>query len=122
MESIDTAMAKKMVAANAIRSASIIGMPGGWSVVVKYGATECALSAQRSKNVRLWRSLDSCVIYVRNELGISRFDGLDTSNYSEQGIFERKRDDTSNRMKAAHDAMARRNNLDEVEKSSSDPF
>ncbi len=34
---IDTAMAKRLVEAAAIRGASIIGQPGGWSVVLKLG-------------------------------------------------------------------------------------
>mgnify|MGYP000025178467 FL=1 len=34
---IDTAMAKRLVEAAAIRGAAIIGQPGGWSVVLKLG-------------------------------------------------------------------------------------
>ncbi|MHB9118324.1 MAG: type II toxin-antitoxin system RelB family antitoxin [Burkholderiales bacterium] len=99
-------MAKRLVEANAIRGASIVGMPGGWGVLVKYGMTECHLSAQRSKKVRMWRSLDSCVAYLKNELGIARIDGLDASNFSVQGLQERKRDDSAARMKGAHEAAA----------------
>ena len=53
---IDTAMAKRMVEASAIRGASIIGQPGGWSVVLKLGLQERALGAQRSDTPRTWRS------------------------------------------------------------------
>jgi hypothetical protein len=37
---IDTAMARRMVEASAILGASIIGVPGGWSVMLRLGQTE----------------------------------------------------------------------------------
>lgn len=98
-------MAKQLAAANAIQGASIVGVPGGWNVIVKYGEAESPLSAQRSKKVRLWRSLDSCVAYVKNELGIDRVAGLDASNFSAHGL-QRKRSDTASRMKSTHEAAA----------------
>ena len=63
---IDTAMAKRMVEASAIRGASIIGQPGGWSVVLKMGLQERPLGAQRSDKPRTWRSLDRAVAYLKN--------------------------------------------------------
>ena len=45
---IDTAMAKRLVEAAAIRGAAIIGQPGGWSVVLKLGMQDKALGVQRS--------------------------------------------------------------------------
>ena len=59
---IVTSMAKRMVEASAIRGASIIGQPGGWSVVLKMGLQERPLGAQRSDKPRTWRSLDRAVI------------------------------------------------------------
>jgi len=80
---IDTLLARRMVEAAAIRGASIIGQPGGWSVMLKIGMTETPLGAQRTDKPRTWRSLDTCVDYLRNELKIVRLDALDASNYSE---------------------------------------
>lgn len=80
---IDTAMAKRMVEASAIRGASIIGQPGGWSVVLKLGLQERPLGAQRTDRPRTWRSLDRAVAYVKDELHIARFDLLDATNHSE---------------------------------------
>ena len=80
---IDTAMAKRMVDASAIRGASIIGQPGGWSVVLKLGLQERPLGAQRTDKPRTWRSLDRAVAYVKDELHIARFDMLDATNHSE---------------------------------------
>lgn len=80
---IDTAMARRMADASAIRGASIIGQPGGWSVVLKLGLQERPLGAQRTDKPRTWRSLDRVVAYVKDELHIARFDLLDATNHSE---------------------------------------
>jgi len=102
---IDTAMARHMVEAQAIRGASIIGQPGGWSVMLKLGLTEKPLGTQRTDKPRRWRSLDSCVGYLRTELQIVRVDMLDASNYS-VGDADRRRTDTAERMKRTHEAAA----------------
>ena len=103
---IDTAMAKRMVEAAAIRGASIIGQPGGWSVMLKLGMTEKPLGTQRTDNPRLWRSLDRCIEYLKNELHIARFDLLDATHFSAVAIGGKTRVDTSERMRRAHEAAA----------------
>ena len=50
---IDTAMAKRMAEAAAIRGASIVGQPGGWSIMLKVGMTETPLGAQRTNKPRI---------------------------------------------------------------------
>ncbi len=62
---IDTAMARRMVEASAIQGASIIGQPGGWSVMLKLGTIEKPLGAQRTDKPRTWRSLDTCMDYLK---------------------------------------------------------
>jgi len=103
---IDTLLARRMVEAAAIRGASIIGQPGGWSVMLKIGMTETPLGTQRTDKPRTWRSLDTCMDYLRNELKIVRLDALDASNYSETAINTPRRADAAKRMKAAHEAAA----------------
>ena len=103
---IDTAMARRMVEANAIRGASIIGQPGGWSVRLKIGTEEKTLGAQRSDKPRTWRSLDTCMEYLRKELHIVRLDMLDASNYSDSEATRRPRADAAERMKRTHEAAA----------------
>lgn len=103
---IDTAMAKRMVEATAICGASIIGQPGGWGVVLKLGTTEMPLGTQRTDKPRLWRSLDRCIDYLKNELHIVRFDMLDATNHSDVDIKGKSRNDTSERMRHAHEAAA----------------
>lgn len=103
---IDTLMARQMVEAAAIRGAAIVGQPGGWSVMLKIGMTEKPLGTQRTDKPRTWRSLDTCMAYLREELKIVRVDGLDASNYSGAAVTRARRPDTAARMKAAHDAAA----------------
>lgn len=103
---IDTAMAKRMVEASAIRGASIIGQPGGWSVVLKLGMQEKPLGAQRSDKPRMWRSLDRCVDYLKKECHISRFELLDATNFSDVALADKSREDASKRLRNAHEAAA----------------
>lgn len=103
---IDTAMARRLVEAGAIRGASIIGLPGGWSVMLKLGMTEQPLVTQRTDKPRTWRSLDTCMEYLRHDLHIVRVDTLDASNYSDVDVTSRPRKDASERLKRAHEAAA----------------
>jgi len=103
---IDTAMAKRMVEASAIHGASIIGQPGGWSVVLKLGMQEKPLGAQRSDKPRMWRSLDRCVDYLKKELHIARFELLDATNFSDVTLVGKSREDASERLRNAHEAAA----------------
>lgn len=101
---IDTAMAKRMVEASAIRGASIIGQPGGWSVILKLGMHEKPLGAQRSDKPRVWRSLDRCVDYLKKELHIARFELLDATHFSDVPLAGKRREDASERLRNAHEA------------------
>ena len=103
---IDTTLARRMVEASAIRGASIIGQPGGWSVMLKLGMTEKPLGTQRTDKPRMWRSLDTCMDYLMNELHIVRVDGLDGSNFSANDVNRTTRADSSERLKHAHEAAA----------------
>ena len=103
---IDTAIAKRLVQTSAILGASIIGQPGGWSVVLRLGDQERPLGAQRSDKPRTWRSLDRCVDYLKKELLIVRFDLLDATNFSQSATGKRPREDASLRLRNAHQSAA----------------
>lgn len=47
-QTIDTAIAKRMVDANAILGVLIIGQSGGWSVMLRLDITEKPLGTQRT--------------------------------------------------------------------------
>jgi hypothetical protein len=101
---IDTALAKRLVEAQTIRGAAIVGQPGGWSVMLKLGVTEKPLGTQRTDQPRLWRSLDKCVQYLKDELRILRVDLLDATQHSPAPTGSRVRLDTAERMRRAHEA------------------
>lgn len=104
---IDTAMARRMADASAIRGVSIIGQPGGWSVVLKLGLQERPLGAQRTDKPRTWRSLDRAVAYVKDELHIARFDLLDATNHSEgEAVAGSSPVAAAERLRNAHQAAA----------------
>ena len=105
-QTVDTAMAKRLVQALAVRGASIIGQPGGWSVILKIGTTEQALGAQRTNKPRTWRSLDRCVEYLKTELHLARFELLDATQHSDVELVGNSRSDTSERMRQTHQAAA----------------
>lgn len=106
-QTIATAMAKQMVGAEAINGATIIGQPGGWSVMLKLGQIEKPLGAQRTDKPRLWRSLDRCVEYLKKELNIARFQLLDATNHSAlDSLGGKGRADAAARLRNAHEAAA----------------
>lgn len=109
-DTIDGKAVKSLVDARAIQSAVVLGQPGGWAVLVRYGANERAVSAQRTRQPRLWRNLNTAAAFVREELGVSRFE-VDTADYDPEAI-ERKRPDQAERLRrqreaAKHDAWFR---------------
>ena len=101
---IDTKLARQLHEACALRGCSIIGVAGGWSVLLKVGMVEKPLGTQRSGRVRTWRSLDTLLIYLRDELGIVKIDGVDASGHNPASIHN-ARPDVAGRMRQAHRAV-----------------
>ena len=113
-QTIDTAMAKRMVETAAIRGASIIGQPGGWAVMLKLGTQERPLGVQRSDKPRMWRSLDTCMAYLKDELHIARIDTLDATHHTSATVPGVSRPDSAKRMREAFEASAHTRWLHEV--------
>lgn len=82
VRTIDTRLEKQLQTACALCGVSIVGVPGGWSVVVKVGMSEKHLGTQRTGMIQRWRSLDTLMDYLRDELCIVKIDGIDTNGYS----------------------------------------
>lgn len=102
---IDTAEARDMMLAKAIRGAAIIGAPGGWSVLLMLGKTEKTLGTQRTNKPRQWISLDRCVKYLKQELGVARFDLLDATRHRPVPVGQGVRNDAADRLRRAHAAV-----------------
>lgn len=103
-ETIDHATLTKLAEAGVVRSAHVVGQAGGWGVFVKCGMTERALAAQRSRQARVFRKLETLVSYLKGG-GIPHFD-VDAVNYDPSGITSLKRLDRAVAMKDAHAAAA----------------
>ncbi|EII2810283.1 hypothetical protein LG734_005355 [Salmonella enterica subsp. enterica serovar Java] len=103
-ETIDHTTLSRLVEAGAVRGAHIIGQPGGWSVMVRYGMHERPLAAQRSHNVRLFRRFETLVSYLKG-IGIARFD-VDSSDYTPDAVNTARRPDRAEALKRAHEAAA----------------
>jgi hypothetical protein len=107
---IDGKAVKSLVDAHAIGGAVVLGQPGGFAILVKYGSNERAIAAQRSRRMRIWRNLNTAAAYVRDELGVPRFE-IDMADHDPDAL-ERKRPDTAERQRqmreaAEHDAWFR---------------
>lgn len=101
---IDHNMFARLIEANAVRGTHIVAKPGGWGVIVKYGAAESSLSATRSKETRIFKRLETLVGYLK-ELGISRFE-VDAAGFDAAAAKPYSRPDASANLKQAHAALA----------------
>lgn len=102
METIDHGTLAELVEAGALRGAHVVGQPGGWSLRVKYGAVERSLAAQRSRQVRVFRRMETLVSYLK-DVGIERFD-VDAADYEAEG--GKSRPDRAEAMRRTHEAAA----------------
>lgn len=103
-ETIDHVTLSRLVEANAVNGASIIGQPGGWGVVIKYGMTERALAAKRG-SVRVFRKFETLVGYLK-EIGVAKYQ-VDATGFDPVALkLTRSNEGAGVRMKAAHEAAA----------------
>jgi hypothetical protein len=103
-DTIDHVTLMRLVEANAVRGASVIGQAGGWGIVIQYGMTERALAAKRGA-VRVFKKFETLVRYMKS-IGLARYQ-VDASNYeADAAKVEPQRSDAAARMKAAHAAAA----------------
>lgn len=102
-ETIDHGTLSRLVEAGALRGAHVVGQKGGWALLVQYGTTERPLAAQRSRQVRVWRKLETLVGYLR-EIGIAKFD-VDAVNYDPDQLQATKRPDRAEALRRAHEAV-----------------
>ena len=96
---IDHATLSRLAEAGAIDKTLVVGQLGGWSIVVRYGKSEHSLAAQRSRQVRLFKRMETLVSYLK-DVGISQFD-VDATDYAAES---RKRPDRADALKRAHEA------------------
>lgn len=98
-DTIDHVTLQRLVEAGAVRGADVVGQPGGWGIIIKYGMVERALAARRGA-VRIFSRFETLVNYLKS-IGISQFN-VNASNYDPAD--KRARPDAAARMKRTFDA------------------
>ena len=120
---IDHHTLARLVEAKAVRATHVVAKPGGWGVIVQYGAIESALAATRSKETRVFRRMETLIGYLKG-VGISRFD-VDADNFDAAAAKTYSRPDTSATLKQAHAALAHdrwfRDQVEQAIKEADDP-
>jgi len=99
---IDHATLTELVHAGAVRAAHAVAQPKGWALIVRYGTSERALAAQRSRQVRTWRRLDTLAAYL-HDVGLAKFD-VDATGFDPQAAPPVSRPDRSAALRATHEA------------------
>src|ERR1035438_2010821 len=98
-DTIDHTTLQHLVEAGAVRGADVVGKPGGWGIIIKYGMTQRTLAARRGA-VRTFSRLEALVNYLKS-IGISQF----MVNAAEFDPADKTtRPDSAERMKKTFDA------------------
>lgn len=100
---LDHATLSKLVEAGAVRDAEVVGCPGGWGVVVRYGMIESALAVKRG-TIRTFKKFETLVSYLK-DLGIVQFK-VNAINFTPEALEKRTRPDASNRLREAFEAKS----------------
>jgi hypothetical protein len=101
-DTIDHQTLLHLVEAGAVRGADVIGQPGGWNIIVKYGMVERALAARRGA-IRLFSRFDTLVKYLKS-IGIAQCN-VNISNYDDS-VKRVRRPDTKQRLEHTKEAVA----------------
>ena len=122
-ETIDHGTLAELVEAGAVRGAHVVGQPGGWSLRVRYGSAERTLAAQRSRQARVFRRMETLVSYLK-DVGIERFD-VDAAAYEADGGRANARPDRAEALRRTHEAAAHdrwfRRQIEEAVNEADDP-
>ena len=101
-KTVKLALLRELVEAGSVRSAAIIGLPGGYAVQVRYGMSDRALAA-RTGEVRVFAKIDAAAKTLRG-LGVVKAE-LDLSGYSPGSLLSKRRPDRAQALKDAHKAL-----------------
>jgi hypothetical protein len=104
VQSVDHATLAQLAEAGALRGARAIGQPGGWALFVNFGSGERPLAAQRNRQVRVFKRMETLISYLKG-VGISRFD-VDSEGFVLQTAASHARPDRAQALRNAHRASA----------------
>lgn len=104
-ETIDQITVERLAANAGVGATRIVGLPDGWSVVFEVGANWRVLTAKRGAT-RRFAKFETLVTYLK-KLGIVQFQVDATQCDPSAHKLARPRRDAAERMKRAHEAVAR---------------
>lgn len=102
-QTIDHNTLSQLLDAGTNCDARIVGQGGGWIVRVQCGSAEQTLMAQRSRQIRLFRKMETLIAYLKG-IGIKRF-AVDASDFDPE-VRKVTRPDKAAVLKRAHEAAA----------------
>lgn len=100
-KTVKLATLRELIDAGSVRSAAIVGLPGGYAVQVRYGMSDRALAA-RTGDVRIFAKIDAAAKILRG-LGVVKAE-LDISGYSPSTLVSKRRPDRTQALTDAHKA------------------
>ena len=100
-DTIDHHTLLHLIEAGVVRGADVVGQPGGWNIVIKYGMVERFLAARRGA-IRLFSQFDTIVRYLRR-VGIAQCN-VNISNYDATAR-RVSRPDTRKRLEQTREAV-----------------
>ncbi len=101
---IDHSALSRLVEAGAVKNAHIVANSGGWAVWVQCGSSKQTLTAQRTRQTRLFRNLETLVSYLK-DLGLAHFD-VDATGFEAGAPKAKRRPDRAQALKRTHEAAA----------------
>lgn len=103
-EMIDHALLARLNDAGVVSQVKVIAQQEGWTIMIKYGASEAALMAQRSGKIRVFKRFETLASYLK-EFGINRVE-VDITDFDPANSGGVTRPDRSEALKRAHEAAA----------------
>lgn len=103
-DTIDHGTLSRLVEAGVVRTAHVVGQPGGWAIMVECGVHERPLATKNTRTVRVWRHFETLASYLK-DMGLTQFD-VDAANYDQAAPTTAKRPDRAVALKRAHEAAA----------------
>jgi hypothetical protein len=103
-ETIDHSTLSQLAAVGALQRARVVGRLGGWTLLVTLSSGERALAAQRGKQARVFKRMETLTSYLKG-VGISRFD-VDSAGFVPEATASRARPDRAVALRNAHRASA----------------
>lgn len=111
-ETIDHVALFRLVEAEAVKGANVVGQPGGWGILIKYGMKERPL-VSRSGRLRIFKRFETLVTYLK-DIGIFKYN-VDASDYDPKATKNTVvRPDASSRLKRAFQALDQVDQVDQV--------